>query len=118
MTHVLPLLLALACASDPAAAVPDAEAVEVHDFVTLKPEDAARLEGRRAVYRVRVAAAMTQKDGRALYHVLARGLDQGVLTLPNDGGETAITVEAELRLDATSPGPARLYVLDKARRRP
>jgi hypothetical protein len=116
MTHTIPLLLALACASDPAAAPPDAEAVEVHDFATLKPEDAAWLEGRRAIYRVRVAAAMTQKDGRALYHVLAPGLDQGVLTLPNDGGEATLTVEAELRL-AAAPGPGRLYVLDKAWRR-
>jgi hypothetical protein len=54
MTHALPLLLALACASDPAAAPPDAEAVEVrvHDFARLTPATAARLEGRRSVYRV------------------------------------------------------------------
>jgi hypothetical protein len=113
------LLLALTLApADAPTPPPDAEAVEVHDFATLKPEEAARLEGRRAIYRVRVAAAMTLKDGRALYHVLAWGLDHGVLTLPNDGGEAALTVEAELRLDPTAPGPARLYVLDKARRRP
>jgi hypothetical protein len=61
---------------------------------------------------------MTQKDGRALYHVRGPGADHAVLTLPNDGGEASLTVEAELRLDPTSPGPARLYVLDKARRRP
>jgi len=46
MTHALPLRPALACASDPAAALPDSEAVEVrvHDFVRLTPADAARPE--------------------------------------------------------------------------
>jgi acetate kinase len=53
MTHALPLLLALACASDAAAAPPHAEAVEVPDFAVLKPADAARLEGRRALDPVR-----------------------------------------------------------------
>ena len=118
MPHCLPLLLALAFASDPAAAPPSAEAVEVHDFATLKPAALAQLEGRRALYYVQVAASMELKDGRTLYHILAPGDDNGVMTLPNDGKEVTLTVEAQLRLDPTVPGPRRLYVLDRAERRP
>jgi hypothetical protein len=116
--HFLPLLLALAFASDPATASPNAAAVEVHDFAALKPERLFLLEGRRRIYRVRVVAVMEMQDGRALYHVQPAGENDCVLTLPNDRMETTLTVEAELRHDPRELGPARIYVLDKAERRP
>jgi hypothetical protein len=123
MTHALPLLLALACASDPAAAPPDAEAVEVPDFAVLKPADEARLEGRRALYRVRIVdqLCVLRRVG-ALYDVAAPGHEIVPLLLPGRAETRELTVEAELRMryvparagrDGVFPGAWR-YALEDA----
>jgi hypothetical protein len=124
MAHTLPLLLALACASDPAAAVPDAEAVEVHDFARLTPAAADRLEGRRVRYRVFVAWALTLKKARPqAITVLAPGEAWAELSGPESLREGAATVEAELHKEYIPPAVGKdgtphlgrwQYLLDKA----
>jgi hypothetical protein len=96
MTHTLPLLLALACASDPTTAgLPDSEAVQAVEFAALTSGDAARLEGKRARYRVRVRALAL--GGRGWPNVLdAPAGVSGVMDLRRPICVGAYTVEAEL----------------------
>jgi hypothetical protein len=103
MTHALPLLLALACASDPAAAPPDAAAVEVIDFARLTPADAARLEGKRARYRVRVRALALGGPGWPNVLDAPAGVS-GVMDLRRPICVGAYTVEAELCMVYFPPG--------------
>jgi hypothetical protein len=127
VTHTLPLLLALAFNSDPAAALPDAEAVEAPDFAGLTLGRAARLEGRRALYRVRVLAPFGPDGAPGVRHaVFAPGGRFGELRLPALARGDALTVEAELRLEYVpskigedgAPAPASWrYHLERAVRR-
>jgi hypothetical protein len=119
MTHALPLLLALAFASDPAAAPPDAEAVGAIDFAGLTPAEAARLEGKRALYRVNVAG----EEAAAVFEIDAPGDVTGVLIIHADLGTGPRTVEAVLHMDYFrarvgkdgTPFPAAwVYRLEKA----
>jgi hypothetical protein len=112
MTHALPLLLALACASDPTAAPPDAGAVQVHDLAALKPAEALGLEGGRRLFRVVV---VKQWPG-GWCAVKAPG-DGGLsLGLPGRHARGEVVfVEAELRIDYGTPSPgAWMYRLEKA----
>jgi hypothetical protein len=104
MTHALPLLLALTCASDPTAALPDAEAVKVIDFVRLTPDQAVRLEGQRVRSHIRARALEKAKTGGVLYQVEA-SRDRAVrMVLPDAVPDGEMTVEAELHIDYIPPG--------------
>ncbi len=75
MTHALLLLLSLACASDPTAAAPDAEATgdAVHIFARLTPAEAARLEGKRARYHVAVEEVIDVDKAGVAHAIRAPG---------------------------------------------
>jgi hypothetical protein len=106
MTHTLPLLLALSFASDPTAAAPDAAAVEVRDFAVLTPAEAAQLEGKRVLYRVRVFGAFGPDGAPGVRHaVYAPGGRFGELRLPAPATDAVVTAEAELRMEYV---PARI----------
>jgi len=121
MTHALPVLLALSFHSHAAAAMPDAEAVEarVHVFERPTPAEAARLEGRRAVYRVSISSHPSEDR----YELAAPEGVAGVLIWGDRALHAEATVEAELRLEYVPPRfvkegrpfpGAWRYVLDKA----
>jgi hypothetical protein len=104
----------------------DAEAVEaprVYDFARLTLAEAARLEGRRARYRVNLTNEKKTSGGRFVYAADAPGGEVAVFTLAAYLRDGPRTVEAELRLDYIpakveadgAPSPAAwVYRLEKA----
>jgi hypothetical protein len=58
------------------------EVVEVHDLATVKPADAARLDGKRALYRVVIDGPRDCQGDRDVYEVLPCGDPQGTAFLP------------------------------------
>jgi hypothetical protein len=125
MTHALPLLLALAFASDPAAEPPDAEAVQSYELASLGPGAAVQAEGKRLRFRVQVKAVVIGWDGAAAYYILdapgrATATRIGHAPIPP---HCAAEVEAELHLDYLPPTFAKdgtphpaawVYRLEKA----
>jgi hypothetical protein len=57
------------------------EVFEVHDLATVKPADAARLEGTRDLYRVVIDGPADRQGDRDVYEVLRNGQTQGLLFL-------------------------------------
>jgi hypothetical protein len=55
--------------------------VEVHDLAALKPADAARLDGKRSLFRVVIDGPADRQGDREVYEVLPSGDAQGVLFL-------------------------------------
>jgi hypothetical protein len=73
------------------------EVVEVHDLAALKPADAARLDGKRAMLRVIIDGPRDRQGDRDVYEVLPCDDPQGVVFLPaGPDAEGAMTVEARL----------------------
>jgi len=104
MTHALPLLLALACASDPTAGQPDAEAVQTVELESLQPAEAVRIEGKRVRFRVGILAVVfgRQKAERSFRLVAPRDVKA---LMDNPGLPLAFrsAVEAELRVEYVPP---------------
>jgi hypothetical protein len=75
------------------------EVVEVHDLATVKPADAARLDGKRALYRVVIDGPRDCQGDRDMYEVLPRDDPQGVLFLaagPDAEGVLAIMAHLDI----------------------
>src|SRR5207302_140429 len=79
---------------------PDAAVVEarVHVFEQLTLTQAARLEGRRALYRLWLDGLRRKKGDRWLYTADGPGEEVVVLTLPAGVSDGEYSVEAELHL--------------------
>jgi hypothetical protein len=120
-----PLELLPADAPDPSR--PDAEPRVVYDLATLPPAEAARLQGRRELYRVRLDSAPAEVGGRLVYEVAVREPDAlGTVWLPRGQlVEDVMTVEAELKVlnqrtavgarGAVFPGFTEYRLLDAVR---
>src|SRR5689334_5142732 len=95
------VLLTLALPRDPTT-WSDAESVEVHDLSALTLAEAFRLEGKPALYRVRLLFAFPHRfivEGPA-------GMTPG-LVMPDPPYAPAVTVEAVLRLEQESPAASQ-----------
>jgi hypothetical protein len=108
MTHALPLLLALAFASDPAAAAPEAGTVESHVLGHLTATEAALLEGKREHYQVAILTSVRRGGfGPIRCTVIGPGGVAGELLLEDLPRRSPLTVEAELRMEFVPAGVGR-----------
>jgi hypothetical protein len=99
MTHALPLLIALACASDPAAAPPDDAAVEVCELASLQPAAAVRVEGKRLRFRVRALDAVTFGVGKVAATYLLDSPRRVMATARMDDADLPLTADAEVEAE-------------------
>jgi hypothetical protein len=73
------------------------EVFEVHDLASLKPADAARVDGKRALYRVVIDGPRDCQGDRDMYDVLPSDDPQGILFLASGrDADDVLLVEARL----------------------